>query len=191
MGLDMYLNAEKFIGRWSYKDDELPEAFRMALQAFNYTSPNGPTPEEFTEEFEPIGLEISVPVGYWRKANAIHAWFVKNVQGGVDNCNTYPVPESELKALRNDCNVVLGTASRGEPKIVEAAYGGTYTTYPDATVNVELAEACLPSQSGFFFGDTAYGEGYIDDLENTVKIIDRALTHPAIVGRSFTYRASW
>ena len=26
---------------------------------------------------------------YWRKANAIHDWFVDNIQGGEDDCNAY------------------------------------------------------------------------------------------------------
>lgn len=30
--------------------------------------------------------EITEEVGYWRKANAIHGWFVDNVQKGNDDC---------------------------------------------------------------------------------------------------------
>ena len=31
---------------------------------------------------------------YWRKANAIHGWFVKNAQQGIDDCRTYSVDTS-------------------------------------------------------------------------------------------------
>ena len=32
--------------------------------------------------------ETHEEVGYWRKANAIHGWFVRNVQNGKDDCGT-------------------------------------------------------------------------------------------------------
>ena len=32
-----------------------------------------------------------VEVAYWRKANAIHGWFVYNIQDGVDDQNEYYV----------------------------------------------------------------------------------------------------
>ena len=35
-------------------------------------------------------------VGYWRKANQIHKWFVDNVQDGVDDCGEYKVTKEQL-----------------------------------------------------------------------------------------------
>ena len=35
-------------------------------------------------------------VGYWRKANQIHNWFVQNVQGGEDDCGIYEVSQAKL-----------------------------------------------------------------------------------------------
>src|SRR5690606_34021089 len=32
----------------------------------------------------------------WRKANAIHWWFVSQIQGGVDEGDEYPVPREKL-----------------------------------------------------------------------------------------------
>ena len=36
-------------------------------------------------EFDRLSY-IDEEVGYWRKANAIHKWFVDNVQDGNDDC---------------------------------------------------------------------------------------------------------
>lgn len=49
-------------------------------------------------------------VGYWRKAKAIHNWFVENVQDGKDDCSYYEVSKSKLIELRNLCQLVLDTA---------------------------------------------------------------------------------
>jgi hypothetical protein len=37
--------------------------------------------------------------GYWRKANAIHQWFVENVQAGEADCREYYVSRTQLEAL--------------------------------------------------------------------------------------------
>ena len=46
-------------------------------------------------------------IGYWRKANAIHKWFVDNVQDGIDDCKNYFVDPSQLEELRELCQEVL------------------------------------------------------------------------------------
>ena len=42
-------------------------------------------------------------IGYWRKANQIHNWFVENVQNGVDNCEYFIVKKEQLEKLLNLC----------------------------------------------------------------------------------------
>ena len=37
--------------------------------------------------------------GYWRKANAIHQWFVHNAQNDNDDCKKYPVKRKKLESL--------------------------------------------------------------------------------------------
>lgn len=88
--------------------------------------------------------EITEDVGYWRKANAIHAWFVKNVQDGNDNCAQYDVSYEQLLELKKLCKKVIRTR--------------------DATP--------LPPTAGFFFGSTEADEYYFSDLKETVKMID-------------------
>mgnify|MGYP003666151800 CR=1 FL=1 len=83
MGLDMYLTAERYF--W-----------------FNETKPQIPE--------VPVGYEVktvTVEAAYWRKANQIHAWFVKHVQGGEDECRPHHVPREKLLELKDTCQLVL------------------------------------------------------------------------------------
>ena len=114
-------------------------------------------------EDEPVVKELSIEAGYWRKANHIHRWFVENVQGGEDECNPHDVTREQLEQLRDLCKTVL--ADRAQ------------------------APRLLPTASGFFFGGTDYNDYYFQDLEQTVSIIDQALTLPD--GWDFEYCSSW
>jgi hypothetical protein len=141
MGLDMFLNGSRFL--WSFDenaDTEIKDAVQKLLPELG-DKPEGPGCKGF--EVKTIGAEL----GYWRKANQIHKWFVDNVQDGDDDCGNYRVEWEQLVKLRDLCKKVLA--------------------------NKELAEELLPAQSGFFFGTTGYDEWYYQDLERTVQIIDR------------------
>ena len=74
------------------------------------------------------------------------------------------------------------------------------THYPDGRVEHHtrdaeivaqpgVAAALLPTTSGFFFGGTDYDDGYLQDLRDTIEIIDRALALPDCW--DFEYHASW
>lgn len=147
MGLDMFLNAKRFM--W-YNEDELKESVGKAFPDL----PEGVKPREV--EFE---------VGYWRKANAIHKWFVDNVQEGNDDCGDYWVSDEKVDELLDICKKVLD--------------------------NRELAEKLLPTQSGFFFGGTAYDEYYYEDIENTIKILERAKALRGTHSYELEYHSSW
>lgn len=62
-------------------------------------------------------------VGYWRKANQIHNWFVQNVQGGEDDCGIYEVSQAKLIELRDTCQKVIDTA------IIEDGYILDYKSF--------------------------------------------------------------
>jgi hypothetical protein len=87
---------------------------------------------------------VQIDLAYWRKANQVHNWFVENVQGGEDNCQKYFVSIEDLRSLVATCEGLLVKRS-----LVDA-------------------EEELPTQSGFFFGDTEYGEYYWECVEDTV-----------------------
>jgi hypothetical protein len=148
MGLDMYLHAERYVSElFSEGDNKRAEKLKEMF------------PELSTGEIKIIRSEI----GYWRKANQIHNWFVRNVQGGEDDCKNYYVSREQLKELLDIIQQVLADTSR--------------------------AQELLPNTAGFFFGSQDYDEWYYQDLEQTVKIIERALALPDNL--DLYYHSSW
>lgn len=79
MGLDMYLRAKRF-----YYDEA------KALEIINLTMPENHPFKKLKQ------AEVSIEIGYWRKANEIHNWFVNNVQDGEDNCAEYWVSKENM-----------------------------------------------------------------------------------------------
>lgn len=154
MGLDMYLKARKYIS--SYDETEVPIQSKITELV-----------KELSKGFKlnELGFEAM----YWRKANAIHQWFVDNVQGGKDDCEEYPVSEDQLKALLETVSKVLD--------------------------NRELASELLPPQAGFFFGSTELDEYYWRDLQDTKDQLTNLLSQfePGEIGWDwyFSYRSSW
>jgi len=132
--------------------------------------------EGWVDEAGYAGISISYPVGYWRKANAIHNWFVQNVQGDRDECQKSYVSAQDLRDLREACQAVLATKNNSLVSVSEVA-----------------EDVCLAPRAGFFFGSTEYDEYYFDDLEYTVKMIDR-LENSGVFDNAWTdieYQASW
>jgi hypothetical protein len=143
MGLDMYLHGRNSIG---YDDKKL--AYKVA---------------EFFPELKEGVLAVLVEAAYWRKANAIHNWFVKNVQRGDDDCGEYSVERSQLQTLINLCKEVLN--------------------------NKEKALELLPPTNGFFFGSNETDDWYWESLENTIGQLETCLSWPK--NWDFTYHSSW
>jgi hypothetical protein len=183
MGLDMYLFAEKHVNGWEGSKD--PQ-FDALVALFKVTPDSG----------SPSFL-VSATVGYWRKANAIHRWFVDRVQEGKDECQRSYVSKEQLHSLRADCRKVLDSVEAVQGQVSQ---GTTYhadgrvehhTKTGEVVAQAGVAEKILPTQAGFFFGKTEYDENYLADLRDTIDIIDRALEHPALEGCDFYYEASW
>lgn len=156
MGLDMYLKASTYVNKYDYNQSEpqVTDKFKETLKAF---------PELNTGDI--YGFEVSRVVCYWRKANAIHNWFVENVQSGEDNCAEYRVSREDLEQLRTDIKQVLD--------------------------HKDKADEILPTTSGFFFGSQEYDEWYYADLEDTLLFLDKALDTDQFKGYDFYYQASW
>ena len=169
MGLDMYLTKKTYVQNW----DHTPEKGRHAVMVFKGWKP--------CEHIKPERVSyIEENIGYWRKANAIHSWFVNNVQGGNDDCGTYYVPKEQLQGLLDIVNkilenseVVAGTVSNGQ----KLENGEWTDILADGKVigNPAIAQELLPTQPGFFFGGTDYDQYYFEDLKNTKAILESAL----------------
>ena len=54
-----------------------------------------------------------------------------------------------------------------------------------------VAEELLPSTSGFFFGSTDYDEYYVDDIKNTIDIINKVLETTDFDTQMLYYGSSW
>lgn len=132
MGLDMYVTGKRFL--WDFNDDS--QIIESVSKLF---------PEIGNNRVKQIEAEFM----YWRKANAIHKWFVDNVQEGNDDCGEYYLTEENLVSLRDTCRAVLEDRSQ--------------------------AATLLPAQSGFFFGNTDYDDGYFDDVERTLDWLNTIL----------------
>jgi len=151
MGLDMYLSKKTYVKNWDFMKPE--ERTEVVIT-------KGGKPVENIKASRVKYIEEEV--GYWRKANQIHRWFVDNVQNGEDDCGDYWVSGDKLKELLELCKKVDADNS--------------------------LAEDLLPSASGFFFGSVGYDEWYFEQIKNTIKILEEALEDD---GEGFYYNSSW
>ena len=158
MGLDMYLWREIYVGA-EYTHRGVTGSIEL-----NYQGTRLPV------NFKKVST-ITEEAMYWRKANAIHNWFVENVQDGQDDCRKYWVDIDKLIELRKTIKKVLQ--------------------------NHKLASELLPTSVGFFFGETDYDSYYYESLEETEKelfqiIKDyKRLTDKQRADVNFYYESSW
>lgn len=140
--------------------------------------------------------QIYESVGYWRKANAIHQWFVDNVQNGVDDCDYYEVSQEQLDNLLHICSLIKEQCRMKKSKIANGEHfenGQWVTDYIDGEYieNPEIAEEYLPTTSGFFFGGTEYDQWYMNKIEDTVKILTKVLQETDFKTQMIVYHSSW
>ena len=162
MGLDMYLERKIYLGgKWD-KD--------IKVMVFKGN--------------KPLGLDLSnveyvtESCGYWRKANAIHQWFVTNVQDGNDDCGEHYVSDEKLLELLELCNKVL-------------AYKDKVLVEHDEKA-LQQVQKLLPTQGGFFFGGLDYDEYYFDCVDDTISIITEVLKENTKSNKSsIYYSSSW
>ena len=155
MGLDMYLEKRTYVKNWSHKSKEEKHTVSVKLGG------------KARKDIKPKRIShIVEEVLYWRKANAIHKWFVENVQNGEDDCKEYYVSKEQLEELAELCEKVVETK---DTKLLKTA-------------------------SGFFFGSTEYDEYYFDDCKRTAKEIREVLKEETPKGSysgDFYYSSSW
>lgn len=160
MGLDMYLMRRTNVQNWDFNKDKEHYQCNAKLNGKKHPVINPRKISMIEEE-----------IGYWRKANHIHNWFIQNVADGKDKCQEIWLTEENIKDLLDTCKKVIAS--------------------PD------LAEEILPTASGFFFGGTEYDEWYIQSTKDTIPILEDALNSLEISKReklhsvSIIYQASW
>lgn len=156
MGLDMFLTGKRHL--YGFRDGEE----KVLAESIQRLFPELANMKNHWGDHSPVKA-VHIDAGYWRKANAIHNWFVQNVQHGEDECRPHEVTRDQLIKLRSICKQVLD--------------------------NPALAGELLPVKQGFFFGSTEYDEWYFDDLKLTIEIVDNCMALPQ--GWYFEYCSSW
>lgn len=179
----MYLTKKTYVKNW----DHMPPEERHLV-----TVTKGNNPDSICRP-ERVSYVIE-EVAYWRKANAIHHWFVENCQGGEDDCREAWVRKEQIqelvdlcKQVRESCELVDGQVANGY------TYDESGNRQPilepgKIVADSSLAQELLPSQEGFFFGCTDYDEGYVKDLDRTIEQLQPLL---AEADNGFYYSSSW
>lgn len=191
MGLDMYL--EKCNRKaWGYKDFDIDDVKQNNPELYEEIKPFLSIRGEYCH-WESIFQDV----GYWRKANAIHRWFVDNVQNENDDCGYYEVSKEQAEELLDICKKVK-EGTQLEKGMVENGYrfdeNGNRIPFLEegmTIVNPEVAKELLPTQSGFFFGSTEYDEYYMQDIDATIEILTKALAEVDFEREMLVYSASW
>lgn len=153
MGLDMYVNKTKLISYY--------EKGKIFIDGIEIKGENV--------------NEIVFESMYWRKANAIHKWFVDNIQDGVDDCEKYIINEDNLQVLLEIVDYLIKNIKFEDDNIK----------------NYEICEEALPTKSGFFFGETDYDIYYYNDLVDTKEWIEKVLINKEMDEYWFHYCSSW
>lgn len=115
------------------------------------------------QEMRPEGRPV-MQIGYWRKANHVLNWINENV-AQVENCQDVQMSAMQIRQLRDTCQEVLNDKNK--------------------------AKRLMPTTEGFFFGSQDYKEWYFEDLEETVRICNRALAEVDFNEQDVWFHAWW
>jgi hypothetical protein len=103
-------------------------------------------------------------VAYWRKFNALHHWFVENIQNGTDDCEpSQPINDEEIYNLLNLLK----------------------------SLDKKNCKKLLPTTRGFFFGSTEYDGDYWDDVRDAIEQIEKITDDFNFEENDLIYQSSW
>jgi len=182
MGLDMYLSRTKKVKGLSIED------YRKIDNAVSEVeTKSGKTPliqevikGKFKKAYDELNDCVAIrgnyifwysifeELGYWRKVNAVHNYFVERCQNGVDECQMSVVKKSDLQELLRRCNKIL--KNKGDE---------------------DLVNELLPTTRGFFFGSDDIDDYYYRGIEQTKEIIEEVLKNTDFKTQIVFYQASW
>lgn len=181
MGLDMYLSKKTYVKQWSHNKPE--DQFQVDVKKGDepYSSIKPERVSYITEQ-----------VGYWRKFNALHNWFVENCQDGRDECQESYVDQSKLEELvktLKEVKNILETSPKKKTQ-VKVGYKDGKEVFEEIEVieDTEKLDDLFPTSSGFFFGGTEYDDYYQEQVNETIEMIEGLLQEE---GGDFYYQSSW
>lgn len=103
-------------------------------------------------------------IAYWRKFNALHKWFVDNIQDGIDNCQV------SRRLTKDDIQNIVYVLREVEK-------------------NPATAPEMLPTSNGFFFGDVTYNDWFLQDVMRSIPIFEGLLER--VERDKLYYQSSW
>jgi hypothetical protein len=158
MGLDMYLKRKVYYG-------------------LNYEHNNTGKTEIIINDEKINHSELSsieFNAAYWRKFNALHNYFVENIQEGNDDCKEYYIEQEDLEKIITLCKE-------------DIEYLNTLEIKDNIYIDVDIDKLNLKPIGGFFFGSTDIDNYYYENLEDTIKQLTEALKEKG----DFYYESSW
>ena len=189
MGLDMYLYRTKKVNGLEVEDYEKVDN-AISNYDFDFVSiEETMQPDEYNPAYAELNevvikrgksfswLSIYDDIGYWRKANQVHNFFVQECQDGIDECQLSMISKDKLEDLLDRCKRAMKLKKIYlNDGIIKDGQG---------------LETFLPTSSGFFFGGTEFNEWYFDDIAETKKIITKVLKQTDFDKQVIFYRSSW
>lgn len=181
MGLDMYLSKKTYVKQWSHIEPENQFQVEVKKGGEPVTSIKSERVSYVTEQ-----------VGYWRKFNALHNWFVENCQDGRDECQETYVDREKLEELIVTLHEVKNILETSPKKKVQVKNG--WSNGEDTFVEIEVVsdseklDDLFPTSSGFFFGGTEYDEYYQEQVNETIELITELLKDET---GDYYYQSSW
>lgn len=137
---------------------------------------------ELFKDGKPIQVDVSKltyieeSAIYWRKANAVHSWFVENVQDGEDECKPHYVSFEQLTKLKQTCldSIAILQNSPMVDKQIPVGWNSDGDIMDTIKVfDVGSAELPMMPTGGFFFGSANLDEWFLEDLQFTADEISK------------------
>jgi len=169
MWLDMYMRQKFYVKNWEHDDLNKHNIINISRD----WKPRTDIPLDKVCYIETESM-------YWRKANAIHKWFVDNVQDSEDDCWEYYVSHEQLQRLHNLCKTVLDKAILKDGKVSNGTLFQNWvrtelTSDWKVISNPEEVKKYLPCEDGPFFWSTDYDEYYFESILETYQWLDKEI----------------
>ena len=190
MGLDMYLSKKTYVKNWEHNGPENQHSFEVKFGGV------------IRPDIKPGRISyVTEEVGYWRKFNALHGWFVQNCGDGEDKCQEMYVSEIMMRELFDTLKKVQELLNQSEMvvKVMKDWNDRDYEVqvYDKAD---EVEQIFTPTQ-GFFFGSNEIDIYFKEEVDRTVVLIEELLGEDkmtlegsAVTGiypGDYYYQASW
>lgn len=182
MGLDMYLYKKTYVKNWEHTAPEYSHKIVVRKGG------------KVRKDIKPERISyITEEIGYWRKFNALHGWFVQNCADGEDSCQEIYVSKKMMDELLNILLKVKTLLDSSKKKTL------TSKDWNDKDYEYEVYECedavreLLSPTEGFFFGDSDINEYYKEQVEYTIKLIRsfKKEVNDDDFSASIIYQASW